>query len=92
MEEYRRLEVGETIQKDDQVRRTDGKWCKTICAGSLVEIGDSPYRRRMISEQLIAAAPELLEVCKRTLTHLELLGLEHGVQEWLRQVIKKATE
>jgi hypothetical protein len=42
--------------------------------------------------KLIAAAPELLEACMKALIHLEHLGIEKGVQEDLRQAIRKATE
>jgi hypothetical protein len=42
--------------------------------------------------KLIEASPRLLEACEMSLIHLEYLGIEKGVQEYLREAIKKATE
>jgi len=42
--------------------------------------------------KLIAAAPDLLEACKKALIHFDHLGLvgTNGIMEDLRQAIKKA--
>lgn len=40
--------------------------------------------------RLIASAPELLEACNKALIHLEVLGIETGLQEDLKQIISKA--
>jgi len=56
--------------------------------GSISDVFGEEYEA---NAKLIAAAPELLEVCVKCLIHLEVSEIELGLQEDLKNTIKKAT-
>lgn len=47
--------------------------------------------QNITNAKLIAAAPELLEACEKAFIHLDVAGIEKGLQYDLKAAIEKAT-
>lgn len=90
-----------------KTKHTPGPWYLSYPIGHdvLIRNSDSPYSaiiasvndynndldRQEANAKLITAAPELLEICKKVLIHLDVAEIEKGLQYDLKLAIKKAT-